>query len=670
MKKLRSAEEVYWKTQAWASICERSFAEQDTGRLASMYRREEILQNASLNEFEKGFFSEERLSKTQLNVGTWYCEPLAAALFIMGVRDELPYDSDVSMLGPLNKAMGYKLEDAGFRPMEEIESTMKMVFWAHRRIFSYLCKHQKIDSLMWAKSCNVELEELVEVQENDIVFADEPLFMKAKEELPYGGEFQKVTGSRLNVFRWVFGEQYEGCFVDTLSSPYRMYQKDKCDFAPLYEVESNQVDITGPEQPVLPAGGTPLRVAVAKKDFPKIEELPAAQGALDQTNIKGMTPLVLATYLNSIETASKLIGLGADPDGVDGQGRYPLVVALNEESNEMAEMLIQRGAGVDGPAGTDPPLFDVVRSAKPEAVKLLLKNGAAVDERNWHLRTPLMIGALEGNLAEVEILLSHNPVLSYVDGDQNSALHFACRFGKTEVAQRLIKAGHDLEMKNEKGMTPLAFATFQGQRETAIACIEAGAKIDVESNDGQTPLHYSCLFEDLELSAKLIEKGADVNKVAKDGYTPLSAAACVRCNKILKLLLDAGAEVKGSDLEGSTPLHVIANNGDVESTNMVLAKNPPLEETNQHGHTPLVAACNGPNPEGVVEVLVDHGVNVDHQDNEGYTALHYMAARGMKSTVEKLLQANASTSIKCNQGLSAKDIAERYEHQEIVELLA
>jgi hypothetical protein len=78
---------------------------------------------------------------------------------------------------------------------------------------------------------------------------------------------------------------------------------------------------------------------------------------------------------------------------------------------------------------------------------------------------------------------------------------------------------------NEKdqlgGSSPLVIAATFGHTEVAKALIRAGADVDQRNNDGSTALHTAALFCHTEIVKALLDKGADKSVRNDAGLTAL-----------------------------------------------------------------------------------------------------------------------------------------------------
>ncbi len=103
------------------------------------------------------------------------------------------------------------------------------------------------------------------------------------------------------------------------------------------------------------------------------------------------------------------------------------------------------------------------------------------------------------------------------------SFHMAALQGNIDAVQQHIKAGSDMNKKDDYGSTPLIIAATFGKTEVAKALIEAGADLEITNNDGSTPLHISAFFCRTEIVKSLLDKGADKNARNHAGRIPLES---------------------------------------------------------------------------------------------------------------------------------------------------
>ena len=104
-------------------------------------------------------------------------------------------------------------------------------------------------------------------------------------------------------------------------------------------------------------------------------------------------------------------------------------------------------------------------------------------------------------------------------------LHIAALQGNVDEVQNHIKAGSDLNEKDEYGSTPLIVAVTFGKTEVAKALIEAGADITITNNEGSTPLHIAAFLCRTEIVEALLANGADKSVKNNGGNTALDSVA-------------------------------------------------------------------------------------------------------------------------------------------------
>lgn len=85
----------------------------------------------------------------------------------------------------------------------------------------------------------------------------------------------------------------------------------------------------------------------------------------------------------------------------------------------------------------------------------------------------------------------------------------AALFGNVQVIEQHIKAGTDLDAKDDYGSTPLIITATFGKTEAAAALIKGGADVNIRNRDGATALHSAAFLCYPEIVELLLKNGAD-----------------------------------------------------------------------------------------------------------------------------------------------------------------
>lgn len=104
-------------------------------------------------------------------------------------------------------------------------------------------------------------------------------------------------------------------------------------------------------------------------------------------------------------------------------------------------------------------------------------------------------------------------------------IHAAAFMGDVKAIHYHIKAGTDLNVKDEYDSTPLAIAVTFNKQEVAKALIEGGADLSIKSGDGSTALHIAAFFCRTEIVKCLLTNGADKSLTNNFGSTPLQTVS-------------------------------------------------------------------------------------------------------------------------------------------------
>jgi len=205
--------------------------------------------------------------------------------------------------------------------------------------------------------------------------------------------------------------------------------------------------------------------------------------------------------------------------------------------------------------------------------------------------------------------------------------------------------------RDKEGWTAVICAAANSDYKSAELLIKAGAEVNVKDNLGWTPLMYAAdVAKGVEMISLLLDNGADQNIRNNDGDTPLIKAVSGNYNPTsrlatIRLLVEKGADIHATDPSGRSVLIRAVVNGNAEIVSYLLNKGTKLESVDQEGKTPLMWASTKGNLE-IVKLLLAKGADITKTSKEGKTALNYAMANGHKEITtiltekQKALEAN------------------------------
>jgi ankyrin repeat protein len=202
----------------------------------------------------------------------------------------------------------------------------------------------------------------------------------------------------------------------------------------------------------------------------------------------------------------------------------------------------------------------IARNDSVMVAKLLAK-GYKVDNYTAYYFKPLIKAAQLNRVSIAQMLLDSgydvNDTTSY---DKTTALHEAVKNEYGPMADILLYAGADPEIKDYKGSTPLMYTAGYGQVELTDMLLFYGAGTDPVDRDSNNALMIAVYASSLGVAGLLLEAGADPNSSDKLGFTPLMVASSFGDTLMVELLLEAGADPNISNYYGCDALCVALKN--------------------------------------------------------------------------------------------------------------
>jgi ankyrin repeat protein len=252
---------------------------------------------------------------------------------------------------------------------------------------------------------------------------------------------------------------------------------------------------------VLRGGSTPLLFAARSGDAESVRLLVDAGADVNDALPNGMSALVLAAHSGQGAAARMLLAKGADPNA-DGIGYTALHAAVLRGDVETVAELLRRGANPNARISKGTPLrrnsqdFNLpatligatpywlaAKFLEPDILRTLAAGGADPETAIPDGTTPLMAaaGLKEGNGRTAPD--QDRRGLSLIDGGK---LPDETRIAET-VAVAILQP-IQIDAANKNGDTALHAAALQGYDSVVSLLADKGANLNVKNNRGLTPL--------------------------------------------------------------------------------------------------------------------------------------------------------------------------------------
>lgn len=256
----------------------------------------------------------------------------------------------------------------------------------------------------------------------------------------------------------------------------------------------------------------------------------------------GFTPLVFAAQKGDAKSVLGLLTAGADPNYKVPTGQSVLEVAVIGKKNQAAEVLIEKGADVNSADKTGTtPLHIAAQAGNAELVKKLLAKGADPNARTNKTPapargaggggffrptpgelTPLHLAAKANHEDVMKLLVAAgaDPKLKGQDG--TTLLISAAGSGHVGVVKYAYELDPDIKALTQANTNAVhAAVTGTGQTSTQpeIAKVvqflaDKGADLDVKDNRGRTPIAIADILP-LDIVVELLTK-----LIVQSGHTP------------------------------------------------------------------------------------------------------------------------------------------------------
>ncbi|TKS92388.1 Protein TANC2 [Collichthys lucidus] len=295
---------------------------------------------------------------------------------------------------------------------------------------------------------------------------------------------------------------------------------------------------------------------------------------VDAQSHDGLTALGFAAAAGHLDIVSMLSQHTAKVGHVDGSGRCVLVHAAQRGHLEVLRFLLKRAEwsctsccgqrGASRCQAVQQALIAAASMGHTETVSYLLDlpEEDEEDEERPEINTPdslwgetaLTAASGSGRLVVCRLLLDQGAAVEQGNRKGVTPLFSAVRRDHWQVVELLLNHGVEVNMVDQQGRTALMTAASEGHMTTGQLLLDHGASLDQTDREGLTALSWACLKGKLQLVKELVARGAATTHADRSGRTPLDLAAFCGDPEVVQYLVDHGASVEHVDCSGMRPL--------------------------------------------------------------------------------------------------------------------
>jgi ankyrin repeat protein len=249
-------------------------------------------------------------------------------------------------------------------------------------------------------------------------------------------------------------------------------------------------------------------------------------------------------------------------------------------------------------------------------------------------------------------------------------------FGSAAEVTKLLDGGFDPNSATKAGgITALMLAAPDAEKMKLL--IERGANADARSKNRYSALLVAAQYPGSSRAMNLLlDRGAKVRLPKGQGAPlfnafPIMLAAFSGNSEIIGRLQREGDRVDDKmvflGMFPETPLLELATTHRTDAVRALLDAGEKVNETDNDGITALSWAAIA-NRIDMARLLIERGADVNHVDQKGMTPLLYAASIdfGDSAMVDLLLKSGARTSTRTKEGLTAADLARKYNHSHLL----
>lgn len=407
--------------------------------------------------------------------------------------------------------------------------------------------------------------------------------------------------------------------------------------------------------------GNKLHYAVFEDNIDKVKSLSNSGQKINDVNMLGDTPLMLALRQRNASAAFLLINDSIDMTLADQDGNTYTHLALKAQETEILKKLLKNKSPIDIPNKSGiVPLALAVKKDNFKGFSLLIDAGADYKRRDVQGNSIYHILAQKRTndvLSFFKLIQKLNIDINLRNRRGETALHIASLKSDEKMVRLLVSAGANINMRRADGETVLFFC----RPELIPALIELNANMSIQNNAGYNPFIQSLLANDLQRLNYFKQTGlfGDDRIVYSTSMGDMSIYDAIsdnNSNAVTEIITKSPGAVKEVCRKlGESPIHFAVMHSNFSALQTLLENGADVNAGNHYDRTPLHYAALKGNYD-FVKMLVDFGANIYATDVRRSTPMHEAASMNNMSIFIYLSGLGAGRTTRNNNGFSPDDL--------------
>lgn len=331
----------------------------------------------------------------------------------------------------------------------------------------------------------------------------------------------------------------------------------------------------------------------------------------------------------------------------------------SERLPDIARKIFSRVKNAD--LSSAPSLAEAVsRGASLGLVEVLVERGYAINSRDSLGYTALhhAVGRKDVNVELVKYLLSHGGSIHVKSNDGKTPFNVAVEYECSDDIVKSLVSKNLIDNRSRKSGTALSVAISNKDAALAGLFIRLGSDVNLTNDKGVSPLMIASKLGMDGIVRELVAAGAKINARDCDGETALMKAVRSRSRGCVDFLVNSGADVNICDKKGVSPLSIACLNIDIDSVLTLLESGANPNATDYEDIcTPLMYACSSASPRISV-----HGYVMDSIPEDKIKENEESESR-LKDVLSALVRFGADVNAMDKHGDTALSIALYYSHE-------